>query len=99
GVKFAVGTDGMHGGLAREIQYLVDSGAAPSQALMAATVHASRVCGLDDSIGTLQPGKEADIIGVEGNPLEDISALRRVETVISRGRIRYLSDHESGEKG
>jgi imidazolonepropionase-like amidohydrolase len=99
GVKIAVGTDGMHGGLAQEIQYLVDSGAAPSQALMAATVHASRVCGLEDSIGTLQPGKEADIIGVKGNPLEDIGALRRVETVISRGRIRYLSDHESGKKG
>jgi imidazolonepropionase-like amidohydrolase len=99
GVKIAVGTDGMHGGLAQEIQYLVDSGAAPSQALMAATVHASRVCGLEDRIGTLQPGKEADIIGVKGNPLEDIGALRRVETVISRGRIRYLSDHESGKKG
>jgi imidazolonepropionase-like amidohydrolase len=99
GVKFAVGTDGMHGGLAQEIQYLVDSGASPSQALMAATVHASRVCGLEDRIGTLQPGKEADIIGVKGNPLEDIGALRRVETVISRGRIRYLSDHESGKKG
>ncbi len=89
GIKFAVGTDGMHGGLAQEIQYLVDFGATASQALIAATRHAARVCGLEDSIGTLEPGKCGDIIGVEGNPLEDIGSLKRVKTVISRGRIKY----------
>lgn len=89
GVKFAVGTDGMHGGLAQEIQYLVDLGATPSQALMAATYHAAEVCGLDHSIGTLEPGKYADIIGVEGNPLEDIRALKRVKTVFSRGELKH----------
>jgi imidazolonepropionase-like amidohydrolase len=89
GVKFAVGTDGMHGGLAQEIKYLVDFGATVSQALMAATSHAAQVCGLEDSIGTLEPGKFGDIIGVEGNPLEDIGSLKRVKTVISRGRIKY----------
>jgi len=87
GVKFAVGTDGMHGGLAQEIQYLVDFGATTSQALMAATRYAARVCGLEDSIGTLESGKFGDIIGVEGNPLKDIGALKRVKTVISRGKI------------
>jgi imidazolonepropionase-like amidohydrolase len=87
GVKFAVGTDGMHGGLAQEIEYLVDFGATKSQALMAATRHAAQVCGLEDSIGTLEPGKFGDIIGVEGNPLEDIGSLKRVKTVISRGKI------------
>ena len=92
GVKFAVGTDGMHGGLAQEIQYLVDFGATPSQALMAATCHAAKVCGLAESIGTLEPGKFADIIGVEGNPLEDIGALKRVETVVSMGEIKHLAD-------
>jgi imidazolonepropionase-like amidohydrolase len=89
GIKFAVGTDGMHGGLAQEIQYLVDFGATPSQALMAATCHAAKVCGLEGSIGTLEPGKFGDIIGVEGNPLEDIGSLKRVKTVISRDRIKY----------
>jgi imidazolonepropionase-like amidohydrolase len=89
GIKFAVGTDGMHGGLAQEIQYLVDFGATPSQALMAATYHAARVCGLEESIGTVQPGKFGDVIGVKGNPLEDIGALKSVKTVISRGRIEY----------
>jgi imidazolonepropionase-like amidohydrolase len=87
GVKFAVGTDGMHGGLAQEIQYLVDFGATTSQALMAATRHAARVCGLEASIGTLEPGKFGDIIGVEGNPLKDIGALKTVKTVISHGKI------------
>ncbi len=92
GVKFAVGTDGMHGGLAQEIEYLVDFGATPSQALMAATCHAAKVCGLEGSIGTLEPSKYADIIGVEGNPLEDVAALKRVKTVISCGRIKYQDE-------
>jgi imidazolonepropionase-like amidohydrolase len=87
GVKFAVGTDGMHAGLAQEIQYLMDFGATTSQALMAATRSAARVCGLEDSIGTLESGKFGDIIGVEGNPLKDIRVLKTVKTVISRGKI------------
>jgi imidazolonepropionase-like amidohydrolase len=82
----------MHGGLAQEIQYLVDFGAPPNQALMAATCHAAKVCGLEDSIGTLEPGKFADIIGVEGNPVEDIASLRRVKTVFSRGDIKYQAN-------
>jgi imidazolonepropionase-like amidohydrolase len=89
GIKFAVGTDGMHGGLAQEIQYLVDFGATTSQALMAATYHAARVCRLEDSIGTLGPGKFGDIIGVTGNPLEDIGALKRVKTIVSMGEVKY----------
>jgi len=92
GIKFAVGTDGMHGGLAQEIQYLVDFGATPSQALMAATCHAAKVCGLEESIGTLEPGKFGDIIGVKGNPLEDIGALKRVKTVVSGGEIKHQAN-------
>ncbi len=92
GIRFAVGTDGMHGGLAQEIQYLVEFGATPIQALMAATCHAAKVCGLEESIGTLEPGKFGDIIGVKGNPLEDIEALKRVKTVVSRGEIKYQAD-------
>jgi imidazolonepropionase-like amidohydrolase len=96
GIKFAVGTDGMHGGLAQEVQYLVDFGATAPQALMAATLHAAVVCGIQDSIGTLEPGKSGDLIGVMGNPLEDIGALKRVRTVISQGKIRY-QDSQSDE--
>ena len=92
GIKFAVGTDGMHGGLAQEVQYLVDFGATPMRALMAATYDAAKVCGLAESIGTLESGKYADIIGVKGNPLEDIGTLKRVETVILRGEIKHQGD-------
>lgn len=92
GIKFAVGTDGMHGGLAQEIQYLVDFGATPSQALMAATYDAARVCKLEESIGTLEPGKFADIIGVEGNPMRDIISLKRVKTVVSMGEIKHQAN-------
>ena len=95
-VKFTLGTDGMHGGIAQEIQYLMGFGATASQALMAATRHAARVCGLEDNIGTLEPGKFADIIGVEGNPLEDIQSLKRVKTVISRGRIKHQAVQSGG---
>jgi imidazolonepropionase-like amidohydrolase len=56
---------------------------------MAATYHAARVCRLGESIGTLEPGKFGDIIGVKGNPLEDIGALKRVKTVVSMGEIKY----------
>lgn len=89
GVKFAVGTDAHHGGLALEMKYLVDMGASPKQAIEAGTYAAARVCGLADSIGTLESGKFADLVGVEGNPLADITSLQRVQTVILRGQIKY----------
>ncbi len=60
-------------------------GAAPADALQAATADAARVCGLADRTGTLRKGKRADCIGVEGNPLEDPQALELVRTVILEG--------------
>jgi imidazolonepropionase-like amidohydrolase len=87
GVRYAVGTDGMHAGLAREIAYLVELGATPAAGLQAATADAAKVCGIADRTGTLQKGKLADCIGVEGNPLEDPGALERVRTVILEGRL------------
>ena len=59
---------------------------------MASTCHAAKVCGLEESIVTLEPSKYADIIGVKGNPLEDMGALKRVKTVISCGRIKYQDE-------
>jgi len=92
GIRFAVGTDGMHGGLAQKIQYLVDLGATPSQALMAATCHAAKVCRLEESIGTIETGKFADIIGVKGDPLKDVGALKKTKIVISKGEIKHQAD-------
>jgi imidazolonepropionase-like amidohydrolase len=85
GVRFAAGTDGMHGGLAKEVQYLTEFGASKFEALQAVTLKAASVCGMEDRIGTIEKGKLADIIGVQGNPLEDISALERVKTVLQAG--------------
>ena len=87
GVKFAVGTDGLHGGMAQEMQTIIDVGASAKEVLAAATQNGPKVCGLEDSVGTLEPIKLADIIGVKGNPLEDIRALEKVETIIQGGVI------------
>jgi imidazolonepropionase-like amidohydrolase len=90
GVKFAAGTDGMHGELAKELEYIVGFGASESQALAAVTRNAAAVLGLEGSVGTLEPGKFADIVAVQGNPLKDIRALKKVGMVISRGKVISL---------
>jgi imidazolonepropionase-like amidohydrolase len=87
GVKYAVGTDGRPGGMAQEAKFIVEMGASAEEVLIAATQNGAKVCGLEDRVGTLAPGMLADIIGVKGNPLEDIGALEKVETVIQGGRI------------
>ena len=87
GVKFAAGTDGMHGELAKELEYIVGFGASESQALAAVTRNAAAVLGLEGSVGTLEPGKFADVVAVRGNPLKDIRALKEIGTVISRGKV------------
>jgi imidazolonepropionase-like amidohydrolase len=87
GIKFAVGTDAMHGRLADEIEYIVDFGASHAAAIQAATIRAASVCGMETDIGSLDPGKIADVIGVEGNPLEDITALKRIKLVMKEGEI------------
>jgi imidazolonepropionase-like amidohydrolase len=88
GVKFAVGTDGMHGGLAGELGFLVQFGASTEEALMAATINGAKVCGLQAHVGSLEPGKSADIVGIQGNPLDDIGALKQIKTVILKGEIK-----------
>ena len=87
GIPFAIGTDGMHGGLARDLEYLVDMGASNYEALRAATCHGAIVSGIDKKTGSLEPGKEAYVIAVEGNPLEDIHAVKQVNAVIKKGQI------------
>jgi imidazolonepropionase-like amidohydrolase len=89
GVKFAVGSDAIHGQLAQEMEYLVNLEASEGQAIIAATRDAAKVCGLERDIGTLESGKIADIIAVEGDPLQDIRALKRVKAVICRGKLCY----------
>ena len=85
GVKIAFGTDSAvspHGINAQEFGLMVDLGMAPAAALRAATVSAADLLGLSQTIGTLQPGKAADVIAVPGNPLTDIHAMERVKFVM-----------------
>lgn len=89
GIPFAVGTDGMHGDLWEDILFLSALGARNVDALKAATLYGARVCGVERETGTLQPGKAADILAVEGNPLEELSHLRNVIAVIKDGKTVY----------
>ena len=87
GVKYAAGTDGMHGELWRELKYLCDFGASPAEGIKAATYSAALVCGLAQDHGLIAAGYRADVIGVEGDPLKSIEALQKVRTVIQGGRL------------
>ncbi len=91
GVKIVAGTDaGGHGHPpnAAELQHLVDAGLPPMQALRAATGLAAECLGLEREIGTVVKGKRADLIAVEGDPLQDVRLLqdpRRIRLVIKDG--------------
>jgi imidazolonepropionase-like amidohydrolase len=85
GVRYAVGTDSMHGLLPFEVARLVDWGASNCDALLAATRWAAECCRIEAQTGTIEPGKLADLITVAGNPLDDITALERVRTIVRGG--------------
>ena len=75
-----------------ELQHFVDGGLTPAQALHTATRHAAAALGVNQDLGTLEPGKLADIVIVEGNPLEDIAQARAVRTVIVNGVVHELAE-------
>jgi imidazolonepropionase-like amidohydrolase len=95
GLKVVFGTDavaGAHGRNAEELVCRVDEGGQlPSDAVVSATSLAAASLGLQDEIGALAPGLAADIIAVDGDPLSDVSALRRVVFVMKGGRV-YRND-------
>jgi imidazolonepropionase-like amidohydrolase len=76
-----------HGGGARELELLVDYGMKPTLALRAATATAARALHLEDRLGAVKPGMVADLIAVEGDPTQDIKALRRVKLVMKNGEL------------
>jgi len=99
GVKIAFGTDtgvSAHGQNAREFKMLVEAGMSPAEAIRAATVSAADLLGRADRIGTLEPGKDADIIAVAKNPLADVTELERVRFVMRRGQVDKLGGARQG---
>jgi imidazolonepropionase-like amidohydrolase len=90
-VKVVFGTDavaGAHGRNAEEFVYRVRDAHDPAmQTLISATSLAAEALGMGDRIGTVAPGYEADLVATDGNPLEDITAVRRVVFVIRGGKV------------
>jgi imidazolonepropionase-like amidohydrolase len=91
GLKVLFGTDAVAGAHGRNAEELVcrvrEGGQAASDAIISATSGAAESLGLGDRIGRLAPGMEADLLAVEGDPLADITALRRVAFVMKGGRV------------
>jgi len=88
GVKIAFGTDVgpfPHGTQAVEFEYMTKFGMSPLAAIQAATVNAAELMGWSQRVGAIEPGKFADIIAVEGNPLDDIRQLEHVKFVMKGG--------------
>ena len=82
GIRIAVGTDSMHGLMAFEMATLVRLGVSAHAALIAGTRGGAEACRIDGEVGTLTPGKRADLVAIEGDPLKDIEALRQVRLVM-----------------
>jgi imidazolonepropionase-like amidohydrolase len=90
GVKIAFGTDVgayAHGTSTIEFVKMVEYGMKPIDAIRTATITASELLRMEKSIGTIEPGKFADIIAVQGNPLEDIHAIQNSVFVMKEGKV------------
>ena len=89
GVRLAAGTDAAHlpGAIHLELEDLVAAGLTPLEAIAAATGGAARVLGADEEIGTIAVGKHADLILLDGDPLQDIRDTRKISHVIRGGRV------------
>jgi len=89
GIPIVAGTDQVVPGhsLHRELELYVKAGFTPMEAIQAATIVPARVMKLDSEVGTIESGKRADLIILDRNPLEQISNIRSIKTVITGGRI------------
>jgi len=90
GVKIALGSDAgvvPHGDNVRELEWLVKVGMSNQDALKAGTIDAAELLGLVATTGSIAVGKSADIIAVDGDPLSEIEAMRKVDFVMARGKV------------
>lgn len=92
GVNIAFGTDSgvsEHGRNGEEFELMVNNGMTPSESLQAATVEAAKLLGKTESLGQIKPGFYADMVVVIKNPLEDISIMNDIQTVIKNGVVAF----------
>jgi imidazolonepropionase-like amidohydrolase len=90
GVKIAFGTDSgvyPHRFVARQFAYMVRLGMTPAEAIRSATLVAAELMGWQDRVGSIAPGKLADLIAVEGDPLDDVAVLEDVRFVMKGGQV------------
>ena len=90
GIKIAFGTDSgvsYHGDNANEFVYMVEGGMLPMDALKSATMVSAELLGIQDKLGSIETNKIADIIAVEGNPIDDIRFMQKVIFVMKEGKI------------
>ena len=94
GIPIVAGTDQTVPGysLHRELELYVQAGFTPMEAIQAATIVPARVMGMDHDLGTVEKGKRADLILINGDPLQDIHASRNVEWVITNGILYHTAE-------
>jgi imidazolonepropionase-like amidohydrolase len=90
-VKVAVGCDTNHGRMDMEMRALLRAGWSPMEALQALTIRGAELCGLQEDLGTLEKGKIADVIAVEGDVLEDPEVLNNVRFVMKAGKVEVAA--------
>jgi imidazolonepropionase-like amidohydrolase len=79
--------------LVKEIEIMSQNGLSNMEAIQAATLNGAKLCRVENQLGTLTPAKWADLIAVQGNPLEDITSLRNLRFVMKGGEVIPCSDH------
>lgn len=93
GVPLVIGTDGLPGIVfAHEMALYVQAGIPPAQVLRMATLGAAEVMGMDRELGSIAPGKLADLVVIDGDPLARMADLRRVDLVVQGGRVFHGAD-------
>lgn len=93
GVPIVPGTDGLPGFLYhRELELYVEAGIPTAELLKIATITSAEITGVSDVLGSIEVGKKADLVLVDGNPVENISDIRKVEWTLKEGKLYYAEE-------